>query len=272
MQSTKFEDTKERALPAHQVLGLEDSLVYLKHDALYDFAKSYCAGKVVMDLGCGEGYGSDILARGARFVVAADNLLGMLMQAREKYARENIAFVVCDAQRLPFRAASFDTVISVEVVEHIEDVRVCLEETKRASAPDGVFIISTPNRLLRLLPFQKPWNRFHRREYAPRGLARALGAVFPRIQMRGLTAKPAILEIEKQRVKQDPFTAYPKMLAQVLLPGVVYDWLRKVRASVRSEAVSHPADEKIGEVSAGDFFITETGLRECINLVGICEC
>jgi protein-L-isoaspartate O-methyltransferase len=66
-----LEDTKERTLPHHSAQTPEDYLVYLKQVALYDFTARYCVRKFVLDLGCGEGYGSSVLSRVARFVVAA---------------------------------------------------------------------------------------------------------------------------------------------------------------------------------------------------------
>jgi ubiquinone/menaquinone biosynthesis C-methylase UbiE len=262
-------DTKERALPAHQVQTLEDHLVYLKQVALYKFAATYCVRKRVLDLGCGEGYGSDALARAARFVVAADYSRDAVAHARQKYARPNLAFVVCDAQHLPFRAESFETIISFEVIEHIPNVRAYLEEIRRVSVAASAVILSTPNRALRLLPFQKPWNRFHLREYDARGLARVLGALFRRAQMRGISAIPAIMEIEKRRVKQNPLVAYPRMFAQMLLPRAAYDRMKRIK----SQNASTPRADNFRalDFSADDFQISEAGLRECITLVGICE-
>lgn len=264
-------DTRERALPLHMAQSLEDYLVYLKHLALYKFVLSYTTSKRVLDLGCGEGYGSDTLARTAQFIVAADRDVNAVIHAQKKYARANLAFVVCDGQALPFRAESFETVVSFEVIEHIPKVQRYLEEIKRVSVVAGMIIISTPNRVLRLLPFQRPWNRFHLREYDARGLARALSAVFPRVQLRGITATPTILEIEKRRVKQNPFVAYPKMLAQILLPRMMYDSLRSLRVRKRVIKSSHPQSFDAARFSPEDFCVSENRLRECINLIAMCE-
>ncbi len=263
-----LQDTRERALP-QSTQSLEDYLVYLKHLALYRFAARYAAQKCVLDLGCGEGYGSDALAHTAHFVVAADRNVEVVQHARQKYTRANLAFVVCDAQALPFRTASFATIVSFEVIEHIPNVRQYLEEIARVGAARGTVILSTPNRVLRLLPFQKPWNRFHLREYDARGLARAVRAVFPRAQMLGITATPPILEIEKRRVKQNPFVAYPKMLIQLFIPRAVYAWL-KARRAPRVEA-AHAVAFDATRFGVDDFRITADGLRECINLIAIGE-
>jgi ubiquinone/menaquinone biosynthesis C-methylase UbiE len=266
-----LQNTRERALPAHPAQSLEDYLVYLKHVALYKFVARYAAQKRVLDLGCGEGYGSDALTHRARFLVAADRDVVAVAYARQKYARPNLAFVVCDAQALPFRTASFEMVVSFEVIEHVPNVRGYLEEVKRVNAGQGVAIISTPNRLIRLLPFQKPWNRFHLREYAARDLERTLGVVFSRVRMCGITATPAILEIEKQRVKQNPFVAYPKMLARMILPKGAYGWLRQMRARVRRSVVVRAEAFDATKFSADDFNISENELCECINLIAIIE-
>jgi len=262
-------DTRERVLPAPRAQSLEDYLVYLKHLALYKFVLSYTARKRVLDLGCGEGYGSDALAHTARFVVAADRDGAAVAHARLKYVRANMAFVVCDAQYLPFRAESFETVVSFEVIEHVPNARKYLEEIKRVRAARGVSIISTPNRLLRLLPFQKPWNRFHLREYDARGLARVISAIFPRVQMRGITATPAVLEIEKRRVRQNPFVAYPKMLAQMFLPNGAYGWLKQIGARVRRSVAARAETFDATKFAVDDFRLAENELRECINLIAI---
>jgi len=204
-------------------------------------------------------------------VVAADRDVETLMRARQKYTRANLAFVLCDAQALPFRAASFGMAVSFEVIEHIPNVQRYLEEIKRVSVGTGIALVSTPNRVLRLLPFQKPWNRFHLREYDARGFTRVLGAVFPRVELCGLTATPAILEIEKRRVRQNPLVAYPKMLAQILLPQRVYEWLKAQRARNQSRRTKRDGALDVTRFTIDDFRMVEDELKECINWLAICK-
>ncbi len=260
------QDTRERAAPASHAQTLEDYLVYLKHLALYKFAASFTARKRALDLGCGEGYGSDALAHTARLIVAAERDGAALGRARQKYTRANLAFVVCDAQALPFRAASFETVVSFGMIARIPNVRKYLEEIERVNAAAGVAIIATPNRALRLLPFQKPWNRDHLREYSARDLARVVGAVFPRTQLRGITATPAVLEIEKRRVRPNPFVAYPKMLAQMIVPN---SWLNRIKVRLRrpGSATAEPFDAT--KFAVDDFSVVDNGSATWLNLIAI---
>ncbi len=261
-----LEYSAERTLPQHEAQRLEDRLIYLKQVALYNHAQSYCADSVVLDLGCGEGYGAAILSSCARLVVAADNSIEAVNYAAQKYTIRNIAFVLCDAQHLPFRENAFGAVTSFEVIEHVADVPEFLRQVRRVCAHTVLF--STPNRLLRLLPFQKPWNTFHRREYDYRGFSRALRPVFARISLLCVTASPDVLEIEKRRVKQNPFLAYPRMLAKMLMPASLY---QRAKAFRPAPASISSYDVGTTRVTEADYYLSSTALRTGITLVAICE-
>ncbi len=259
-----LEYTAERTLPQHDAQTREDLLVYLKQVALYNFAQTFAAGKVVLDLGCGEGYGSALLAS-ARLVIGADNSFEVVFHAAQKYSSPNTHFVVCDAQHLPFRRDAFELVVSFEVIEHVVDVRGYLQEVRRVC--DEAALFSTPNRRLRLLPFQKPWNTFHLREYDDRAFGRALDQVFKTVKMLCLTARPDILEIEKRRVKQNPLVAYPRMLARMVLPSSLYQRAKRIKP----RSTSALRDDLAEKVSPADYMLSPTALRDGITLVAICE-
>ncbi|MEW5720580.1 MAG: class I SAM-dependent methyltransferase [Chloroflexota bacterium] len=261
-----LQNTPPRALPTPHTQTLEDYLIYLKHLALYKFVASYTARKRVLDLGCGEGYGSDALAHTARLIVAADRDAAGIGRARQKYTRANLAFVVCDAQALPFRAASFEAVVSFGMIAHIPNARKYLEEIKRVNAAAGVAIISTPNRVLRLLPFQQLWHRSCLREYAARDLARVVGAVFPRTQLCGITATSAVLEIEKRRVRPSSFVAYPKMLAHMIVPT---SWLNQIKARLPRPAAARAEPFDATKFAVDDFSVVDDGSATWLNLIAI---
>ncbi len=259
--------TAERLMPPQSTEPSHDRLIYLKQLALYEFARSNCASRRVLDLGCGEGYGSAEIAHAARLVIGADRSLETMLQASAKYRTGSLVFVVCDAQDLPFASNSFDTVISFEVIEHVSNVGGYLAEVARVTRSAGVCLFSTPNRLLRLLPFQKPWNTFHQREYDPKGLARVLERAFGNVRVLGLLAKPDLLEIEKRRVRQNPFVAYPRMIARWVLPDRMYDLLKKRRphASSKTESGLESVD------ASPEDYVVHPVSPDAITLLGLCE-
>jgi SAM-dependent methyltransferase len=117
------------------------------HRKRYGFARQFCAGRRVLDIACGAGYGARMLALAARQVVAADFDRAALGEAAWRFARANIAHVCADGTRLPFASGAFDVVVSCETIEHLwpEQVERFLGELRRVLAPGGTLVLSTPN-------------------------------------------------------------------------------------------------------------------------------
>ena len=170
-------------------------LMYLRHLAAYRFAKPMGEGQRVLDLGCGAGYGAVLIAGSAGGVIALDVALNALPTSEPKTA--TAAFVAGDSLRLPLRDETFDLVVSFQVIEHIEHRRALgfLRETGRVLAKEGLALITTPNRKLRLLPYQKPWNKHHKKEYNAMELKSLLRQAFPNVQMLGLTGRDELMRI-----------------------------------------------------------------------------
>ena len=93
-------------------------------------------------------------------------------------------------------------IISYQVIEHVASVKHYLENIKRLLKPDGLFIITTPCRTYRLAPHQKPWNRFHLREYDLRSLKEDMERVFPNTcYYSSISENEEVLTIEKERCR-----------------------------------------------------------------------
>lgn len=171
----------ERVLPGDPA----QSLIYEGHLAIHAFGHRRLAANLrVLDIGCGEGYGADLLARRSRLCVALDRDPAVVAAAARKYARPGLAFAVADAGQLPFRPASFDAVWSVEVIEHLRDPAPYLDEVQRVLRSGGLYFLSTPNR-----PVYSPtgvMNPFHFREYDADELGALLSKRFPRVDIQGL--------------------------------------------------------------------------------------
>lgn len=138
-----LEFTGERFVP-----GLSGDIVY-EHFHRYAFARSLVAGRRVLDVACGEGYGSHILAGAATSVVGLDIDVPTLAHASQTYAASsNLVFGCGSGTCIPLSDASLDAVVSFETIEHLDqaDQVKLLAEISRVLTPTGVLILSAPNR------------------------------------------------------------------------------------------------------------------------------
>jgi SAM-dependent methyltransferase len=135
------EFTGERVIP-----GEVDVDLLNEHLARYTFAARLARGKRVLDAGCGAGYGSAELAHAAHCVFGVDRAPEAVTFAREHYRLPNLCFTQASCTALPYKDASFDLIAAFEVIEHLENWRDFLREARRVLAPNGQFIVSTPNK------------------------------------------------------------------------------------------------------------------------------
>jgi SAM-dependent methyltransferase len=137
-----LEFTGERIVP-----GQIDPDLWNEHFSRYAFAKRLARHKRVLDIGCGEGYGSCVLAQAAVSVTAVDISREAIEAARAKYVAPNLAYEQSSGTCIELPPSSFDLIVCFEVIEHLEDWPALLSEAKRLLAPGGQLVISTPNRL-----------------------------------------------------------------------------------------------------------------------------
>lgn len=122
--------------------------IWIEHWHRYHFAARWAAGKRVLDIACGEGYGSALLARSAAHVTGVDVSDEAVEHARRAYAGlGNVEFRAGSCTRIPLPDGSVDLVVSFETVEHIAEQEAFLDEVARVLAPDGVLLLSCPNKL-----------------------------------------------------------------------------------------------------------------------------
>jgi len=147
------------------------------HVARYDFAVSKIGGaETVLDLACGVGYGSWIIAErtSCQRVIGMDISPEAISYGREFYRHPKIEFREGDCVATGLPAASIDLVVSFETIEHIPDAPAFLREMRRVLKPGGRLIGSTPNQ--EQLPFTPQAFPFHVRHYLPSELTALLGA------------------------------------------------------------------------------------------------
>jgi ubiquinone/menaquinone biosynthesis C-methylase UbiE len=167
--------TGERFVP-----GCAGEIAY-EHWHRYAFARQFAAGKRVLDAACGEGYGSALLGTVASSIVGVDIDASAIAHASERYGEDDrVRFVTGSCSALPMPDASVDAVVSFETIEHLDaaDQPKMLAEFARVLKPDGLLVISSPNK--RLYSDARGYvNEFHRHELYRDGLAALLASSFP---------------------------------------------------------------------------------------------
>lgn len=134
--------TGERFIP-----GL-DGNIELEHYHRYLLAAEYVEGKDVLDIACGEGYGSFVLASNALSVVGVDISKDAVAHATRRYSQDNLKFREGNCAEIPVEDSSIDVVVSFETIEHHDQHVEMMSEISRVLKPDGLLIISSPDKAI----------------------------------------------------------------------------------------------------------------------------
>ncbi len=173
--ASQFDFTGERFVP-----GIAGEIAH-EHWHRYAFARRFTATRRVLDVACGEGYGSALLAANARSVVGIDVAHEATRHAAATYAQvAGLAFVTGSAAALPLPDASVDVVVSFETIEHLppQDQPAMLAEFARVLTPDGLVVLSAPNPV-EYSDARNYRNPFHTREPSRDELTALLCTAFP---------------------------------------------------------------------------------------------
>jgi len=180
----------------------------------------------VLEVGFGEGYGAELLADHVAEYVGLEVSSSALEHARSQHAKENIRFERYDGVTIPFENGSFDVVVSFHVIEHLEDPTAFVAELRRVCRAGGRTALVTPNAAFRLLPGQRPWSRFHVREFTRDELERLVAPYFSSLSVFGIAGSDEMNEVERARVTKarrlarlDPLGVRFLLPEAVLLPA-----------------------------------------------------
>ncbi len=177
-----LELTGERTLPDVPA----ENYWYRRHLAVYEWIAARVSGGVVLDMACGEGYGSEVLARSAARVVGVDGNPEAHEHARLRYRRPNLSFEWGAVESFG-EPAGYDAVVFLQTIEHVVDPPAVLAHFRELLKPGGVAYVSTPN-VLTLAPpgAAKSDNPWHLREYRVQEFTDLCRGAFDRVQMLGL--------------------------------------------------------------------------------------
>jgi SAM-dependent methyltransferase len=267
--------------------SLEEHCLHLIHLKAYEQIGEVARGKVVLDVGCNNGYGTKEISRHAAATVGVDVSAQAIEEARRRYAADGIDFRVFDGAKLPFEDEHFDLVASFQVIEHIAEVDPYLSEIHRVLKPGGVAVFTTPNATIRLDPGAKPWNRFHVREYASDELLKTLQGRFPQVVIRGLLANEDLYAVEYNRCQRartiarwragggamptSPASLRAAVIGTALrlLPDRAVTTLRHILRIARRAMPAKTA--RLNRFSTADLFYGSGRLSDALDLMAVCH-
>ncbi|MCZ8380448.1 class I SAM-dependent methyltransferase [Mycobacterium sp. CPCC 205372] len=183
--------TGERTIP-----GLaEENYWFRRHEVVYRRLAARCADRDVLEAGCGEGYGADLIADVARRVIGLDYDEATVAHVRARYPR--IEMHHGNLAALPLPDASVDVVVNFQVIEHLWDQPQFVAECLRVLRPSGVLLMSTPNRITFTPGSDTPVNPFHTRELNADELTELLtGAGFALEGIHGVFHGPRLTALD----------------------------------------------------------------------------
>jgi 2-polyprenyl-3-methyl-5-hydroxy-6-metoxy-1,4-benzoquinol methylase len=208
--------TGERTLPDVP----EENYWYRRHLVVYEWIRARVGDLRVVDMACGEGYGSDVLAATAASVVGVDANPEAHEHARLRYVRDNLRFARDLVETFDEPA---DAVVFLQTIEHVQNPDEVLERFKALVADSAapVVYVSTPN-VLTLAPegAEKSGNPWHIKEYRAEELRALCEAHFAQVELFGLfhARKLAVHEFALKRLRWDD------LHARLGITKRFYDW------------------------------------------------
>jgi len=175
-----LEMTGERTLPDVP----QENYWYQRHVVVYEWAAGRVAGKRVVDLACGEGYGAAILAASASEVIGVDANPEAYEHARLKYRQPNLRF---RRELVEEFSSPVDVAVFLQTVEHVRDPEAMLHHFATLAAAGGEVLVSTPNVLTLAGPGKaKSGNPWHVKEYQPVEFGELMRRHFAQVELFGV--------------------------------------------------------------------------------------
>jgi len=250
---SKLKYTGERIVPCKPEL----TEAYYGHLIAYVFASQYTMDRLVLDAGCGTGYGTNHLSKTARQAIGIDVSREAITYCRKNYARDNTDFVQMDATNMGFWNNVFDAICSFQVVEHIRDYDRYLSQMKRILKPCGILVISTPNKKT-FNPYGKPTS-FHFKEFYREEFEALLREFFKEVEIYG---QYKMIKEKRQRLID--------ALLRIGRSGMLNFMPLRLRKAIEERLVhkiDNPARYKLNDFTIIDDFVEKSSM----NIIAVCR-
>ncbi len=196
---------------------VSDNPIHQRLFKAYVVAGEYVSGDV-LEVGCGEGRGVETLMEHSRTFTAVDKIAGVIDKLQQKFpSGKFISMNIPPFGSLPDN--TYDSIVSFQVIEHIQNDVLFLKEIHRVLKPGGIALLTTPNRRMSLS--RNPW---HIREYLADELTALARKIFQNVQMKGITGNEKVMTYYDENKKSvNRVTRFDILNLQYRLPAA---WLR----------------------------------------------
>lgn len=241
-----------------------DNPIHQRLYKAYVAAESFIQGDV-LEVGCGEGRGIDLLISKANSFTAVDKIEEALAKLRVKYPTGK--FIGTNIPPLSALATNtFDVVVTFQVIEHIENDHLFLEEIHRVLKPGGLALVTTPNRKLSLT--RNPW---HVREYLADELKKLGEKYFASVNMKGITGNEKVMQYYEENKKSvERITRFDILNLQYHMPASILRIPYEVMNRWNRNKLQAQATGLVKEIKHSDYTVTDKA-DEALDLFMICQ-
>ncbi len=237
-----------------------------RHLAAYRYARELAVDRQVLDAGCGEGFGTVLLAETARRVTGIDYSRDAVKAAAEKYRRPNLDFRQLDVYQLPGLDLRFDLITNFQVLEHLADPVQFLTAVRSALKPGGILMLTTPNRLTSVSE-----NPYHLHEYVADELLGLLRPLFGHVDLYSMMGNEKVRKFDAERARQvQRILRLDPLRLRKLLPDRFVKWVFG-RLAVQVRRWVADVDQNSRSIVPSDFHVLESVDPEALDLVALCR-
>jgi 2-polyprenyl-3-methyl-5-hydroxy-6-metoxy-1,4-benzoquinol methylase len=230
---------------------VSDNPIHQRLLKAYIASKPFVKGKL-LEIGCGEGRGVEILMPLVDEYLGLDKIYEVIDNLKMKYPEANFRQAVIP----PFSEItdnSFDSIVSFQVIEHIQDDRLFLEEIHRVLKPGGTAIISTPN--IRHTLSRNPW---HIREYTAKQLEDLCTSIFKKVRPMGIGGNAKIWDYhEANRQSVNKIMRFDIFNLQYRLPAVILRWPYEILNRINRNRLHQQKGNAVTDITHEDYILEE---------------
>ncbi|MFH1612899.1 MAG: class I SAM-dependent methyltransferase [bacterium] len=251
----------ERMNPDVINLDIEYRSFFERHVAVYEFTKKFINSQdTVLDNGCGIGYGTFSLSPFVSKIIGIDISEEAIYKSKQKYQHKNLCFEIMDSQNLKFSNDSFDLICSFQVIEHIKELNLYLNEMKRVIKQNKTIIISTPNKYTFSLQ-EDVGNPFHIKEFYPEELQKIFLKYFSNVELYGLFGKNVFIDEYFQNKEGSSLFCKDKLKLRKIISSSIKQKILKL--------IKFWTEKKMSKIKSSNFIIKKENLDKCLDIIAI---